>query len=123
MLRQSNTSPNISADEALHGCFDYNSTPKLPPGLKLIIYEKPGQRRSWDSRGVNGWYLGPAKDLCRCHRLYCIKFKAEQITETVSILPQDSPPSVTLQEAAIMATEKVTESIKLHAKHFADKQL
>ena len=65
----------------------------------------------------------PGKDHYRCHRVYCTKSKAERITKTISILPQDSPPSVTLQEAAITATEKLTESIKLHAKHFGDKQL
>ena len=61
MPRSSNLNPSISSYNELYGNYDYEKIPILPPGLKLIIHEKPSQRGSWDPKGVDGWYLGPAK--------------------------------------------------------------
>ena len=43
----------------LEGNCDFNKTPLAPPGTKIIIHDKLGQRKYWDPRGVEGWYLGP----------------------------------------------------------------
>ena len=110
ILQFINFNPSISAYTALHGEFYYESTPILSPELKLIIHEKPSQRRLWDPRGVDVWDLRSAKNHYRCHCVYCSKTKSERVTETINILPQETTPSVTLQEAAIMATEKLTET-------------
>ena len=118
MLPSTNFNPTISAYTALHGAFNYGVTPILPPGLKLIIHEKPSQRRSWDPRGVDGWHLEPDKNHYRCHHVYCSKSKSERITETINILPQEKIPSVTLQEAAIIATEKLINTIQQSSSNF-----
>ena len=123
MLRQSTLNPTQSAYTELHGEFFYDKTPILPPGLKLIIHEKPSQRRSWDPRGTDGWYLGPAKHHYRCHRVYCSKTNAERITETINIIPDETTPHVTLQEAAVIATEKLTDAITSKTSTFGIKQL
>ena len=122
MLRTSNLTPNISAYTELHGEFNYDKTPILPPGLKLIIHEKPSQRKTWSPRGTEGWYLGPALNHYRCHRVFCTKTQAERITETINIIPDAHTPQISLPEAAIIATEKLTET--LAAKDdFGQKQL
>jgi len=122
MLRTSNINKHMSSYEELHGPYDYNQTPMLPPGLKILIHEKTNQRRSWAPRGTEGWYLGPAKEHYRCHRVYCTKTSAERITDTVAILPHQKVPSVTLQEAAIVATDKLTTFLN-KSKNVGDDQL
>jgi hypothetical protein len=66
LLRASWVDPTISAYEAINGPFDYNAIPLAPPGCKIVVHEKPGQRASWDPHGVIGWYLGPAMAHYRC---------------------------------------------------------
>jgi hypothetical protein len=43
LLRASRINPCLSAYTQLSGAFDYNATPLVPPGIKCIIHEKPGQ--------------------------------------------------------------------------------
>jgi hypothetical protein len=62
LLRPSRRDPKISAYNMLEGTFDYNKTPLAPPGTKVIIHEKPQQRKTWDPHGTEGWYLGPAME-------------------------------------------------------------
>jgi hypothetical protein len=83
LLRPSRRNPKISAYNMLEGTFDYNKTPLAPPGTKVIIHEKPQQRKTWDPHGTEGWYLGPAMEHYRCHWVFTNKTKAERITDTV----------------------------------------
>ena len=94
MLRTLNLTPNTSPYSELHGTFDYDRTPILTPGLKLIINEKPSQRKTWAPRGTEGWYLGPALNYYRCHRVFCTKTQAEQVTETIHIIPDEPTPQI-----------------------------
>jgi hypothetical protein len=59
LLRQSRINPKLSAYAQLEGNFDYNKTPLAPLGIKVVIHEKCGARRTWAPHGVDGWYLGP----------------------------------------------------------------
>jgi hypothetical protein len=67
LMRASRVDGSKSAYEATFGLFDHNKTPLAPPGCKVLIHEKPDQRRSWDPHGVKGWYLGPAMEHYQCH--------------------------------------------------------
>jgi hypothetical protein len=71
LLRQLQINPKLSAHAQLHGIFDYNKTPLTPTGTKVIIHEKPDHRGSWSPHGLNGWYVGPAMEHYRSHRVYC----------------------------------------------------
>jgi hypothetical protein len=62
LLRPSRRNPKISTYNMLEGTFNYNRTPMAPPGRKVIIHEKPQQRKTWDPHGTEGWYLGPAME-------------------------------------------------------------
>ena len=92
LLWQCRVHPHLSAYADLNRTFDYNATPLFPPGLKIIIHEKRQQRGSWDPRGVDGWYLGLAKDHYRCHRVYCPRTNAEWIIDMVHIFPHNNAP-------------------------------
>ena len=85
---------------------------------------KKKQRKSWDPKGVDVWYLGPAKSLYRCHRVYYSRTNSERITDIIHIFPHNaSPPHVTVQEDAIIATESLTDTLinPTTLKHFGDK--
>ena len=59
--------PKLSAWAQLHGTFDFNRTPLAPPGIHVIVHEKPGNRTSWSPHGLDGWYTGPAIESYHCY--------------------------------------------------------
>jgi hypothetical protein len=113
LLRASRKNPNISAQEAVYGPFDFNKTPMAPPGSKVLIHEKPSQRKTWDPHGVQGWYLGPALKHYRCYRCYVNSTHAERISDTVEFFPTESTtPIMSAQEAAITAAEALNKALQ-----------
>jgi hypothetical protein len=83
-----------------------------PPGTKVIIHEKPQQRKTWDPHGTDGWYLGPAMEHYRCYRVFTNKTKAERITDTVEFFPQHTTvPQMNTDEIAIQAAEDLIAAI------------
>jgi hypothetical protein len=66
LLRASRLHPQLSAAAHLNGAFDFNRSPMAPLGTRVILHEKPAQRRSWATHGVDGWYVGHAPDHYRC---------------------------------------------------------
>jgi hypothetical protein len=113
LLRASRTQPNISAYQAVFGTFDYNRHPLMPPGTKVIVHEKPGQRGSWDPHGKLGWYLGPALEHYRCHWCHIISTNNERIADTVEFFPHiEAIQKLSPQEATIIAAEALSEALK-----------
>jgi hypothetical protein len=88
LLRGSRMNPKLSAWAQLHGTFDFNRTPIAPPGIKVIVHEKPDKRTSWSPHGVDGWYIGPASDSYRCYKVWVWDTRAERICDTISWFPQ-----------------------------------
>ena len=89
LMRASATNPSIPAWEDIHGPFDWNRYVLAPPGMALLIYEAPKtQRASWAPHGVPGYYLGPAVDHYRCHRVWATQTAATRITDTVAWHPR-----------------------------------
>ena len=58
MLIQSRIQPHLSAYDAINGTLNFNKTPLSPPGTRVVIHNKPGNRKSWDPAGTDGWYVG-----------------------------------------------------------------
>ena len=100
LLRPSRLNPSLSAYAYLYGMFNYNSTPLAPPGIKCQIHEKPRQRKSWDPHSVDGFYVGPAMQHYRCHRVYVTKTRSHRISDTVEFLPTKvrMPQTTTLEK-------------------------
>jgi hypothetical protein len=78
----------LSAHAQLKGLFDYNKTPLAPPGTKVIIQEKTDHRGSWSPHGLNGWYIRPAMEHYRAHRVYCSTTGHKRISDTVDVFPK-----------------------------------
>jgi hypothetical protein len=112
LLQLARRNTTMLAHQMLNGTFDYNRTPLAPPGTKIVIHEKPNQRRLWDPHGVDGWYLGPATDHYRCYRVYVNKTRAERITDTVEFFPQEiDMPFPTPTVIAIEATKELISTL------------
>ena len=88
LMRASRINPEISAYEALNGPYDWNRYPLAPLGCKAVIYEDNDVRRSWASRGVDGWYLGPSKDHYRCDLYYIPETRAYRVSGSTELFPQ-----------------------------------
>jgi hypothetical protein len=113
LLRVARSNPTVSVYEAINGPFDYNKTPLAPPGIKVIIHEKPSQCKTWDPHGVLGWYLGPAEEHYRCYWCYVTNTHGERITDTLGFSPMlAKTPLLSKEEAAIAAADAPTEALQ-----------
>jgi hypothetical protein len=105
--------PQVSAYSILEGQFNFNATPMAPLGTKVLIHEKPQKRGSWDPRGVEGWYLGPARQHYRCYQVFAIKTKAIRITDTVEFFPTKTKiPYTTPTDVAIQAADDLIQVVQ-----------
>jgi len=95
LLRGSRINPRLSAWAQLHGNFDFNRTPIAPPGIRVIIHEKPAVRQTWAPHGIDGWYLGPALRSYRCYTVWALDTQAQRITDTLTWLPSKIPMPTT----------------------------
>ena len=80
VLRPSRLNHKLSAYAQLEGAFDFNCT---PPGTRVIVHEKPTQRRTWAWHSVDGWYIGPAMDHYQCYRVWIPSTHTERIADTI----------------------------------------
>ena len=91
LLRSSRRNASLSAYAALFGNFDYNATPMAPPGTKVLVHEKPGNRKTWAGHGTEGWYIGPSLEHYRCYKCYMPTTHAERNADTVEFFPSTTP--------------------------------
>jgi hypothetical protein len=112
LMQTSRVNPNVSAQEAINGPFDFNKTLLAPPGCKVLIHEKPSQQTSWGPHGVVGWYLGPASEHYRCYWCYVKTTRSERISDMVEFFPKEATmPTITPIESAVMAAEALTAAL------------
>ena len=83
LLHPSRLNPRLSVEAQLKGAFDFNRMPLAPPGTRDVVHEAPSNRHTWSPHGADGWYLGPAPDHYRCHRVYIPRTCAKRIAKTV----------------------------------------
>ena len=113
LLRPSRIQPHLSAYAQLYGPFQYNSTPIAPPGIKVLLHERPEQRNnSWSPHNVQGWYLGPAMHHYRQHRIWVPATNAERIGDTVTWLPHHvHMPTSTAEDIIVAAANDLTHAL------------
>ena len=87
LLRTSRINPRLLAWSQVHGIFDFNRTPLVPPGTRVLVHEKPSLRGTWSPHAVDGWYLGPAMLHNRCYRVWILETTSERIADTVVWFP------------------------------------
>ncbi len=79
-------------------------------GCKAIVYEEGDTRGSWASRGVDAFYLGPAKDHYRCDNYYVPETRAYHISGSTELFPQHYQlPSLTPHQHFRALTNELTE--------------
>jgi len=116
LMRSCRRDPTISAYEAIRGPFDINKTPIAPAGTRVAIHVKPIARASWDTHGVDGFYLGPAMEHYRCYRCWSVPTAAIRITDTVAWHPERlQMPGTSPIEVLSAAITDIAEALKLMA--------
>lgn len=99
LLRFSKVNPRLSAQAYLFGMFDYNKTPLVPPGMKVIAHTKPEVRKSWEFNGKIGFVVGPAFEHYRCLMCYFPETRSTRPVDTVTFFPSSIPvPEVKLED-------------------------
>jgi hypothetical protein len=112
LLRKSCINPKLLAHAQLQVPFDYNATPLTPTGTKIIIHEKPDQRGSWSPHGLNGWYVDPAMEHYRAHRVYCSTMGHEIISDTVEFPHHHCKiPGISSADAAAISAADLTQAL------------
>jgi len=61
----------------LNGAFNYDATPLAPPGCKIITFESPQIRKTFEPYGIPAWYIGPALENYRCYKVYVPNTRAK----------------------------------------------
>ena len=90
LLRNSHRNPQLSVEAHLNGNFDYNATPLSLPGTKVVAFEPPDKRNSWETHSTRVWYIGPALHHYRCWKIYVTKTAATRVCDTVKFFPKNS---------------------------------
>ena len=103
LLRASRVNPKLSAYAQIHGQFDYNRTPLVPPGTKVLAHERPEDRKSFAPHAVEGFYTGPAMDHYRCYKIWIKSTGRERIVNTIKWLPHNFRMPHPSREALIIA--------------------
>ena len=111
LLRAARSNPRLSAHAYIEGQFDYNKTPLVPPGTRIIAHEAADQRPTWGPNGEDGWTIGPSTEHYRCIRCYFPKTRSERNVKTVTFFPHKiNFPKVTTDDFLRQST---TDIIKL----------
>jgi len=103
----------LSAWEHFNGPFNFDATPLGPPGCKIIGHARGSTRLSWDYRGHMGFYVGPALDHYRCHKILKTSTSAVIISDTVVFQhPTLSVPTLTTTDRIIHCLRALTNAVR-----------
>ena len=113
LLRQSKSTPKISAFAQVHGHHDYMKKPFAPLGCAVQVHVKPDDRHTWDARADSGFNLGTSMEHHRCYRVYITKTRATRVSDTVAFQHQYiTNPSVSPESRVIAAAQQLTAALK-----------
>ena len=112
LLRPCRYNPTVSAWEGLNGYFKFDATPMGPPGSRIIIHAKPELRKSWDYRGQDGYFVGPALNHYRCYTVLKKDSQAVIISDTVRFRHHTlTIPDLSAEDKIIHALQTLTHSM------------
>ena len=90
LLRNSRANPKLSVCDTF-GNFDFNRNLLVPPGTNIIMHVKSGKGASWAFHRETRWSVGLATLNYRYVTCYVAKTHRERITDTVELVPHNSP--------------------------------
>jgi hypothetical protein len=113
LLRGSRVNPKLSAWAQLNGQFDFNRTPIAPPGIRVLVHEKPNNRTTWSPHASDGWYIGPALDSYRCYTVWMCETRATRISDTLSWFPTKvTMPLASSTDLILAALHDITNALQ-----------
>jgi hypothetical protein len=85
-----------------------------PAGTKVLVFETPLNRATWDPHGVRGFYVGPALSHYRCYDVYIPATKRVRTSDTLSWHPADVVmPGSSQTELLTAAVEGLHQAVTL----------
>ncbi len=78
-------------------------------GCRVLTHTKPATRQSWDYRAMQGFYVCPALDHYRCHKLVKSETKQKVISDTVKFR------HAYLQIPAVLVEDKIINGLQVMA--------
>ena len=113
LLHQATINPKMSAWDYFNIPFDYAATPLGPLGSRVMIHNTVNTRKSWDQRGREGFYIGPALQYYRCLTVFNSKTKHVSIYNTVEFLHTYlQQPTLTPEDRIVHAVHLLTCAIQ-----------
>jgi hypothetical protein len=88
MLHPSCINPDISADEAVHGPYNWNCFLLAPPGSKAVVYESPKTQDLWGSRDIDACCVCLSLDHYWCNHFFIPETQAYRISISAKLFPQ-----------------------------------
>ena len=98
LLHSCRFNPKLSAYAALNGVFDFNATPLVPLGTKVLLHEKLDVHRTWAPRGTDAFYIGPALEHYCCVECYMPETRSTRIADKLEYFPTQVPFSKSTTE-------------------------
>jgi hypothetical protein len=87
LMRGSRLNPKLSVHAQMDGQFEFNRTPMAPPGIRVLVHDKPDKRTTWSPQALDGWNLGPALDAYRCYTVWIWETRTSRSCDTLSWFP------------------------------------
>eukprot|EP00957_Ditylum_brightwellii_P106028 8087814-Ditylum_brightwellii.AAC.1 len=91
LLCTSRVNTSLSAHAYLFGNHNFNAHPLTPPGCKVVVHKKPGQRSFYGFYGTVWWYIGPTYKHYHCLKCFLPSTGAVVDTDTLNIIEHDIP--------------------------------
>ena len=116
ILRPYADDPSISAYEGIMGSkYDFLAHPLAPPGTRVVVYNPADKRKSWETHGLAGFYLGPALDHYREVRCYIPSTNGIRTSNQVDFFPAKvRMPGASTAEILLSAISKLQLSVEQH---------
>jgi hypothetical protein len=113
LFSKSRINPLMAAYAQLNGHFYCNRTLLAPPGTRVIAHEKLYQRTSWDTHGLDGYYLRPALDHYIYYQFHITKIKGTRIVDTVECSPSKTAmPHTSSKDLASIAALELSNALQ-----------
>ena len=87
LLHPSHVNPRMFAYSQVFRNFHFDRTPIAPPGMKVLAHVRPQDRLSRGPHTKDGFYLSPALQHYRFHRVWITTKQVDRVIEQLKCLP------------------------------------
>ena len=125
MLRQETSDPTTSVWDFFAGKkFNYSATPFGPLGINVIVHAKRGLRKSWNSRGKDGWGVGVSLKHYSCQLVIPKLSKSLVMSDTTKFWHHHiTQPTVTPEDRVTHGLQQLVSALQGGAPSCSSEQL